>query len=191
MKRKLLIAVPLLALVAVAAWFFRPKHESLGEGYVSEKSVTLWSSMAQVREPLGVLHYGDRVDMLAKRNDFVKVKNGAGAVGWVDGRLLMDPALWQRSEELLKRAESLPVQASGRTKVATNLRVDRGARLRHHQGLGGPRAAVEGEPRRREGHREERGQRRRYRRQRDHSHQPACRGGRGQGRGGICRRHGS
>jgi len=126
MKRKLLIAVPLLALVTLAAWFFRPKHESLGEAYVSEKSVTLWSSMAQVREPLGVLHYGDRVDMLAKRNDFVKVKNGAGAVGWVDGRLLMDPALWQRSEELLQRAETLPVQASGRTKVATNLRVTPG-----------------------------------------------------------------
>jgi len=126
MKRKLLIAVPLLTLVAVAAWFFRPKHESLGEGYVSEKSVTLWSSMAQVREPVGTLHYGDRVDMLAKRNDFVKVKTTAGVVGWVDGRLLMDPALWQRCEELLKRAESLPVQASGRTKVATNLRVEPG-----------------------------------------------------------------
>ena len=126
MKRKLLIAVPLLALVALVAWFFRPKHESLGEGYVSEKSVTLWSSMAQVREPVGTLHYGDRVDMLAKRNDFVKVKTTAGAVGWVDGRLLMDPALWQRCEELLKRAESLPVQASGRTKVATNLRVEPG-----------------------------------------------------------------
>lgn len=128
MKRKLLIAVPLLALVVLAAWFFRPKHESLGEAFVSEKSVTLWSSMAQVREPLGVLRYGDRVDMLAKRNDFVKVKTSAGAVGWVDGRLLMDPALWKRCEELLKRAEALPIQANGRTKVATNLRVDPGRR---------------------------------------------------------------
>jgi hypothetical protein len=38
----------------------------------------------------------------------------------------MDSALWQRSEDLLKRAESLPVQGSGRTKVATNLRVEPG-----------------------------------------------------------------
>src|SRR5262249_18742046 len=126
MKRKLLIAVPLLAMVALTAWFFRPKHESLGEAYVNEKSVTLWSSMAQVREPVGVLRYGDLVDMLARRNDFVKVKTSAGAVGWVDGRLLMDPALWQRCEDLLKRGEGLPVQASGRTKVATNLRVEPG-----------------------------------------------------------------
>jgi len=126
MKRKLLIAVPLLALVGITAWFFRPKHESLGEAYVSEKSVTLWSSMAQVREPLATLGYGERVDTLAKRNDFVKVRTNTGTVGWVDGRLLMDTALWQRCEELLKRAEALPVQASGRTKVATNLRVEPG-----------------------------------------------------------------
>src|SRR6267142_3099380 len=123
MKKKLLIAVPL---VALTAWFFRPKRELLGEAYVSEKSVTLWSSVAQVREQLGSLRYGDRVDTLAKRNDFVKVRTSTGVVGWIDGRLLMDPALWKRSEELLKRAQSLPVQGSGRTKVATNLRVEPG-----------------------------------------------------------------
>jgi hypothetical protein len=126
MKRKLLIAVPLLALVALTAWFFRPKRDLLGEAYISEKSATLWSSMAQVREPLDTLHYGERVDTLAKRNDFVKVRTAKGTVGWIDGRLLMDPALWQRSADLLKRAESLPVQGSGRTKVATNLRVEPG-----------------------------------------------------------------
>src|ERR1700739_904425 len=126
MKKKLLIAVPLLALVALTAWLFRPKHELLGEAYVSEKSVTLWSSVAQVREQLGSLHYGERLDTLAKRNDFVKVRTAAGTVGGVDGRLLMDPALWRRSEQLLKRAQSLPVQGSGRTKVQTNLRVEPG-----------------------------------------------------------------
>jgi hypothetical protein len=126
MKRKLLIAVPLLALVALTAWFFRPKRESLGEAFVSEKTVTLWSSMAQVREPLGVLRYGERVDTLAKHNDFVKVRTGAGVVGWIDSRLLMDPALWQRSAALLKKAGTYPVQGIGRTKVATNVRVEPG-----------------------------------------------------------------
>lgn len=126
MKKKLLIAVPLLALVALTAWFFRPKHELSGDAFVSEKSVTLWSSLAQVREAVGTLRYGEHVDTLAKRNDFVKVRTAGGLVGWVDGRLLMDPALWQRSEQLLKRAESLPVQGNGRTKVATNLRVEPG-----------------------------------------------------------------
>ncbi len=126
MKRKLLVAVPLLCMVALLAWFFRPKHESLGEAYVSERSITLWSSVAQVREQLGVLLYGDHVELLARRNENVKVRTGNGVVGWVDGRYLMDPELWQRSEKLLQLAKAMPVQARGRTKVPTNLRAHPG-----------------------------------------------------------------
>jgi hypothetical protein len=126
MKRKLLVAVPLLCLVGLTAWFFRPKHEYLGEAYVSERSVTLWSSVAQVREPIEMLHYGDRVDVLARRNDSVKVRSVTGVIGWVDSRLLLEPALWQRSVKLLNAAKLMPVQARGRTKVQTNLRVEPG-----------------------------------------------------------------
>jgi len=126
MKRKLLVAVPLLCLVALLAWYFRPKHELLGEAYVSERSVTLWSSVAQVREQLGVLGYGEHVDVLARRNENVKVRTAAGVIGWVDGRYLMEPELWQRSAKLLQQAQGIPIQARGRTKVPTNLRVEPG-----------------------------------------------------------------
>ncbi len=126
MKRKLLVAVPLLCLVALLAWYFRPKHEVLDAAYVSERSVTLWSSVAQVREQLGVLLYGDRVDVLGRRNENVKVRTGTGLIGWVDGRYLMEPELWQRSAKLLQQASAIPVQARGRTKVPTNLRVEPG-----------------------------------------------------------------
>ncbi|HTQ98156.1 MAG TPA: SH3 domain-containing protein [Candidatus Acidoferrum sp.] len=123
MKRKLLVAVPLLCLVAVLAWIFRPKHESLGEAYISERSVTLFSSIAQVREQVGVLYYGERVDVLAHRNDYAKVRTTSGVEGWIDGRYLMDPALWQRSEKLLEQTKNMAVQARGRTKTSTNLRI--------------------------------------------------------------------
>jgi Bacterial SH3 domain len=126
MKRKLLVAVPLLCLVALLAWLFRPKHETLGEAYVGERSITLWSSVAQVREQTGVLLYGDRVEVLSRRNDTVKVRTAAGLVGWVDGRYLMEPDLWQRSEKLLQQTRVMPLQARGRTKVPTNLRVQPG-----------------------------------------------------------------
>ncbi len=126
MKRKLLVAVPLLCLVALLAWYFRPKHEAHDEMFVSERSVTLFSSVAQVREPLGYLHYGDRVDIVARRNDNAKVRTAAGGVGWVETRYLMEPALWQRSAKLLDEARAMPVQARGHTKVATNLRVEPG-----------------------------------------------------------------
>jgi hypothetical protein len=126
MKRKLLIAVPLLCLVALTAWWFRPKHETQGEAFVSERSVTLWGRVAQVREPLGLLHYGDRVSVIARRNDNVEVRTATGVIGWVDARNLMDPSLWQRSIKLLTEVRGMPVQARGRTKVATNLRVEAG-----------------------------------------------------------------
>jgi hypothetical protein len=126
MKRKLLVAVPLLCMVTLLAWIFRPKHESIGAAYVSERTVTLWSSIAQVREQVSVLPYGERVDVLARRNDNVKVRTLAGEVGWVDARYLMEPDLWQRSAKLLEQARSMNIQARGRTKVSTNLRVEPG-----------------------------------------------------------------
>lgn len=126
MKRKLLVAVPLLLLVVIVAWIVRPKHEYIGEAYVSAKSTTLLSSVAQVRQEIGELRFGDHVEVMAKRNEFVKVKTSSGLIGWVDAHQLMDPQLWQRSIALLKKAQDLPVQARGRTKVATNLRVEPG-----------------------------------------------------------------
>lgn len=122
MKRKLLVAVPILCLVGLLAWILRPKHETLGEAYVGERSVTLWSSMAQVRAQLGVLMYGDHVEVLARRNENVKIRTAGGVTGWVDGRYLMEPELWQRTERLLAKVKAMPVQAHGRTKVPTNLR---------------------------------------------------------------------
>ncbi len=89
MKRKLLIAVPLLLIVAVVAWFFRPKHETLGEAYVGERTATLWSSVAQVREPLDTLHYGDRVDVVSRRNDSIKVRTASRRT-WLGRRPLSD-----------------------------------------------------------------------------------------------------
>jgi hypothetical protein len=126
MKRKLLIAVPLLCLVAIAAWMVRPRRETLGEAFVSEKAAPLLSGIAQVRQEMGTLHYGERVTVIGRRNEYVKVRTNAGTIGWVESRELMEPALWQRSLKLLELVRGMPVQARGRTKVSTNLRVQPG-----------------------------------------------------------------
>jgi len=123
MKRRLLIAVPLLCLVTLVAWLIRPRREILGEAFVSERVAPLLSGIAQVRQEVGMLHYGERVDVVGKRNDYFKVRTNSGAVGWVESRQLMEPALWQRSIKLLEQVRGMPVQARGRTKVSTNLRV--------------------------------------------------------------------
>jgi len=123
MKRRLLIAVPVLSLVALVAWLVRPRHEVIGEAFVSEKVVPMLSGIAQVRQQVGALHYGERVEGISKRNEYAKVRTSAGTVGWVESHDLMDPPLWQRSIKLLEQVRNMPVQARGRTKVSTNLRV--------------------------------------------------------------------
>ena len=135
-----MVAVLLLVLVGVLAWAFRPRHEPLVAAYVSERNLTVYSSLAQVREPLATLHYGEKVEILRRRNDNVQVRTAAGLAGWVDARLLMEPSLWQRSLELLARARGVPVQSRGRTKVSTNLRMAPGrtAPRLYHFGRGVP-----------------------------------------------------
>src|SRR5437764_645282 len=81
MKRKLLIAVPLLCLVIFFAWMFRPKRETQGEAFVNEKVAPVLSGIAQVRQQVGVLHYGERVEVLSKRNEYMKVRTSSGSVG--------------------------------------------------------------------------------------------------------------
>jgi hypothetical protein len=63
---------------------------------------------------------------MARRNDNIKVRTVAGEIGWVDSRSLLEAALWERSVKLLETIRGLPVQARGRTKVQTNLRVEPG-----------------------------------------------------------------
>ncbi|HKT48356.1 MAG TPA: hypothetical protein VJP87_12595 [Candidatus Acidoferrales bacterium] len=126
MKRRLLVAVPLLLLVTFVAWALRPRHTKVGEAFISERSVIMWSGVAQVRQPLATLRYGERVDVLGKRNDNIKIRTASGSIGWIDNRYLMEPALWQRSIKLLDAVRGMPAQARGRTKVATNLRVEPG-----------------------------------------------------------------
>lgn len=126
LKRRMALAIPLLLAVVLVAWWVRPRSKLAGEGYINERNVTLYNSLAQVREPLATLHYGDRVEILLRKGEQVKVRSNPGAVGWVEARYLMEPALWQRSAQLLAQGRNLPVQARGRTKVSSNVRVDPG-----------------------------------------------------------------
>jgi hypothetical protein len=118
--------IVLAVVVLLLYWWLRPKHPSLGDAYVSEKSVTLWTSTAEVRQQVVTLHYGDRVTILAQQAMLEQVRSAAGATGWMDSSGLMDPALWQRSTDLLARAQKMEVQARGYAKTVTNVHIEPG-----------------------------------------------------------------
>ena len=127
LKQRMVIAVLVVVVLAGAGIFWRMRHAVSPEGaYVGERSLTLWSRLAQVREPVASLHYGDRVAIVIRKNEQVQVRTAAGAVGWTEQRYLLDAALWSRGATLRELARGLPVQARARTRVQTNLRVEAG-----------------------------------------------------------------
>jgi hypothetical protein len=118
----------LLILAALLYWKLHsgiPK--AIAVGYVADRDVILWNTLAQVREEVAEVHYGDRVEVLRAEGAAVQVRAPSGTVGWIrDSRQMMDSDLWGKSASLLERARTLPVQARGRTKTLSNVRVEPG-----------------------------------------------------------------
>jgi hypothetical protein len=97
--------------------------KAISVGYVGDRGVLLWNTLAEVRESVGELHYGDRVEVLKVEGPAVQVRTASGTVGWMrDSHQLMDSDLWGNIATLLERARTLPVQARGRTKTVSNVR---------------------------------------------------------------------
>jgi hypothetical protein len=131
MRRIHIILIILGALLGVGYWLMRPSSPSVREqAYVSERRATAWNRLATVREPAASLHYGERVGIIESKPwagaDYVRVLVPGGATGWMDAKQLMPAELWQRALSNLEKSKSMPAQASGKTKVLTNLRAEPG-----------------------------------------------------------------
>jgi hypothetical protein len=128
MVRRLGLIPIVLILGAVLYWKFHsgpPKAVSVG--YVGDRDVILWNTLAQVRESVADVHYGDRVEVLRVEGPASQVRTSSGTIGWMrDSRQMMDSDLWGKSGALLEKARALPVQARGRTKTVSNLRAEPG-----------------------------------------------------------------
>jgi hypothetical protein len=118
----------ILILGALLYWKFHSgPPKALSVGYVADRDVILWNTLAQVRESVGDVHYGDRLEVLRIEGPAVQVRTAPGTVGWIrDSRQMMDSDLWGKSAALLEKARTLPVQAQGRTKTVSNLRAEPG-----------------------------------------------------------------
>lgn len=149
--RRIWLIVPVLLLAVIAIyWKGCARSRVFPEAYVSERSATLWSSLAQVKQPLATLRYGEKVAVVGRKGEQVEIRTAEGVQGWLEARLLMDPALWQRSGKLLAETRAMPVQARGRTRAVSNARIEpgRGAPRVYQFARGTPvevlsRAAVE------------------------------------------------
>ena len=117
-----------LILAALLYWKVHPgSPKVISVGYVGDQVAILWDTLAQVREPVGEVHYGDRLEVIRVEGPAMQVRTPSGTIGWMqDSRQIMDTDLWGKSATLLERARTLPVQARGRTKTLSNVRVEPG-----------------------------------------------------------------
>jgi hypothetical protein len=117
-----------LILGALLYWKLHPgSPKVISVGYVADRVVILWNTLAQVRESVGEVHYGDRVEVVRVEGSAVQVRTPSGTIGWMrDSREMMDSDLWAKSASLLESARTMPVQARGRTKTLSNVRVEPG-----------------------------------------------------------------
>src|SRR5712675_755410 len=118
----------ILILAAIGYWRLHTgPPKALGIGYVSDRDVPMWNTLAQVRGRVGDLHYGESVEILRQEGTAAQVRTSSGALGWLlDSRDLMDSSLWEQSTALLSRARTMSVQARGQTKTVSNVRIEPG-----------------------------------------------------------------
>jgi hypothetical protein len=123
--RKLLIGFGLVLVIGFAVYrHFHHAKPPLETAYIGSRQVTLWSTTAQVREPVAMMSFGDRVDVLGRFEDQVRVRTTSGVIGWTGQDQLLSAEFWRQAQELEAETAKLPAQAHGRTRVRSNLHID-------------------------------------------------------------------
>ena len=123
--RLLLAALPAMLLLLGTAGCGRGERPG-EEAFVGDRSVKLWTTLAQVREAAATLHYGERVEIIERQNTQARVRTASGVLGWTEQRNLLDAALWHQSRDLAERAQSMPVEARATCDKPTNVHIEPG-----------------------------------------------------------------
>lgn len=122
--RKILLGSALLLVACVAAYLrFHHSSAPIETAYAGNRQVNLMSTTAQVRSTIATVNFGDRLEVLERFQDQVKVRTATGSVGWVSERDLLSADLWQKAHDLDTKTEAMPTTAHGHTRVLTNLRI--------------------------------------------------------------------
>ncbi|HVB86039.1 MAG TPA: SH3 domain-containing protein [Candidatus Dormibacteraeota bacterium] len=121
--RKILLGLLLVSVVGTGVYLHRRKKQRVEIGFAANRGVTVWDTIAAVREPIGTLDYGARLEVLQRFEDNVKIRTANGMVGWINESNLLTSEFWDKTKQLDRQTEKMPVEAVGHTAVLSNLHI--------------------------------------------------------------------
>ena len=101
--------------------------------YVTSPSLDLLDTPAVVHKVIGVLKYGDRVEVLKTEGNWARVRVSTGDEGWVIAQELVPSKTYEDGQKLLQHLAGRQVQAAGHAELAVNIHLEPG---RDAPGLG-------------------------------------------------------
>ncbi len=97
------------------------RDPAIGEAYVGPTTLVLRKEIAMTAASVGTLKHGDRLDILAQRRRFIRVRNDQGIEGWVDEKNLLSSEEMKGIREFSGRVRQLPTQGLASVNDATNV----------------------------------------------------------------------
>lgn len=123
--RRLLAAFALLGSVALlGACSNQPTAPRVEEAFVARKGVGLRSELKREAPVVATLDLGERVEIIARRRRFVKVRTSSGVVGWTRDTRLATPALRQMMAQLRDQTRAEPPQGTLRALYTLNVHLE-------------------------------------------------------------------
>lgn len=97
---------------------------SQGEAYIAPATLRLKQELGPRAPEVAVLKHGDRVEIIARRRRFVKVRTAQGAEGWTDTQQLLSAAQMEELNRLAERAAGLPSQGAATVLGSLNVHTE-------------------------------------------------------------------
>ncbi len=120
----LILLVVLVGVTGYRAW--KARQRPMGEGFVTVRALTVWSRVAQVKEPVTKLRNGEHVWILEQRDEWSRVRTEDGKEGWVQNDYLTSRHIYEQFVQLGQKHAADPPQAQGHVRALSNLRTEPG-----------------------------------------------------------------
>ncbi len=123
---KLRFALIVVLLGAAAGVYYWYRHRPVAPpetAYVLSASAQVMDSLAQVHGVVATVNNGQRLEILSHDGEYARVRLSNGETGWMDSHDLMSAQTYARSQTILQKVRSIPVQAEGHAGFEANLRL--------------------------------------------------------------------